>query len=88
MTYPADKALGPIGIRVLFENDAVRVWAVEVEPGDKQPMHRHFLPYVIVPLTGVPDGKFNPRALEMLARSYVELKLFDQKPEMAKLYTD
>ena len=34
------------------------------------------------------DGKFNPRALEMLARSYVELKLLDQKPEMTKLYTE
>jgi quercetin dioxygenase-like cupin family protein len=52
VTYPADNALGPIGSRVLFENDAVRVWAVEVEPGGKQPMHRHLLPYVIVPLTG------------------------------------
>ena len=36
----------------------------------------------------VRDGKFNPRALEMLARSYVELKLLDQKPEMTKLYTE
>jgi ABC-type nitrate/sulfonate/bicarbonate transport system substrate-binding protein len=34
------------------------------------------------------DGKFNPRALAVLARSYVELKLLDQEPDMAKLYTE
>ena len=48
----AHAALGPIGSYVLFENDAVRVWAVVVEPGSKQPWHRHLLPYLIVPLTG------------------------------------
>jgi hypothetical protein len=44
--------LGPIGTHVLFENDAVRVWTVVVEPGSKQYWHRHLLPYLIVPLTG------------------------------------
>ena len=34
------------------------------------------------------DGKFNPRALAMLARSYVELKLLDHEPDMTKLYTE
>jgi NitT/TauT family transport system substrate-binding protein len=34
------------------------------------------------------DGKFNPRALAVLARSYVELKLLDKEPDMAKLYTE
>ena len=47
-----ERELGPIGSYVLFENDAVRVWAVSVEPGSKQPWHRHLLPYLIVPLTG------------------------------------
>ena len=43
--------LGPIGNRILFENDVVRVWALEVEPGRNKGLHRHDLPYVIVPLT-------------------------------------
>jgi beta-alanine degradation protein BauB len=43
--------LGPIGNRIVFENDAVRVWALEVEPGKSKGLHRHDLPYVIVPLT-------------------------------------
>lgn len=34
------------------------------------------------------DGKFNPRALAVLARSYVELKLLDKEPDMAKLTTE
>lgn len=34
------------------------------------------------------DGKFNPRALAVLARSYVELKLLDSEPDMTKLYTE
>jgi quercetin dioxygenase-like cupin family protein len=48
----AIEALGPIGSTILYENDAVRVWAVIVEPGARQPWHRHRLPYLIVPLTG------------------------------------
>jgi ABC-type nitrate/sulfonate/bicarbonate transport system substrate-binding protein len=34
------------------------------------------------------DGKFNQRALAVLARSYVELKLLDKEPDMSKLYTE
>jgi len=44
--------LGPIGSRVIFENDLVRVWELSVEPGESSGLHRHDLPYVIVPLTG------------------------------------
>lgn len=45
------RRLGPIGDRILFENEAVRVWSVSLEPGDKQAWHQHHLPYLIVPLT-------------------------------------
>jgi ABC-type nitrate/sulfonate/bicarbonate transport system substrate-binding protein len=34
------------------------------------------------------DGRFNRRALAVLARSYVELKLLDQEPDMSKLVTE
>jgi NitT/TauT family transport system substrate-binding protein len=34
------------------------------------------------------DGKFNRRALAVLARSYVELKLLDREPDMSKLTTE
>jgi beta-alanine degradation protein BauB len=48
------KKLGPIGDRILFENEHVRVWIVSLEPGGKQPWHKHYLPYLIVCLT---EGK-------------------------------
>ncbi|HEY7301370.1 MAG TPA: ABC transporter substrate-binding protein [Xanthobacteraceae bacterium] len=33
-------------------------------------------------------GKFDPKALQTLAKSYVELKLLPVKPDMSKLYTE
>jgi ABC-type nitrate/sulfonate/bicarbonate transport system substrate-binding protein len=33
-------------------------------------------------------GKFNPRALSTLAKSYVELQLLPAEPDMSKLYTE
>jgi hypothetical protein len=47
----SDLELGPIGNRVIFENDLVRVWELAVEPGMNKGLHRHDLPYVIVPMT-------------------------------------
>ncbi len=34
------------------------------------------------------DGKFNPKALDTLAASYVELKILPEKPDASKLYTE
>jgi quercetin dioxygenase-like cupin family protein len=54
MTEPAGKpwdVLGPIGDRILFENEHIRVWSVSLAPGGRQPWHQHLLPYLIVPLT-------------------------------------
>jgi len=39
---------GPVGTSIVFENDLVRVWEVLLEPGEKQELHQHELPYVIV----------------------------------------
>jgi ABC-type nitrate/sulfonate/bicarbonate transport system substrate-binding protein len=33
-------------------------------------------------------GRFDPKALAVLARSFVELKLLRRKPDMSKLYTE
>ena len=33
------------------------------------------------------DGKFNPKALAVLSRSYVELKILLKEPDMSKFYT-
>jgi NitT/TauT family transport system substrate-binding protein len=34
------------------------------------------------------NGKFDPKALQTLAKSYVELKLLPSEPDMSKLYTE
>jgi quercetin dioxygenase-like cupin family protein len=43
--------LGPVGDHILFENDLIRAWLVDLPPGGKQPWHQHLLDYLIVPLT-------------------------------------
>jgi quercetin dioxygenase-like cupin family protein len=43
--------LGPIGDRVMYENEMVRVWDFVVEPGKNKGWHKHELPYVIIPMT-------------------------------------
>jgi hypothetical protein len=43
--------LGEIGTEVVYENEHVRVWRVDLAPKGHQPWHKHHLPYVIVPLT-------------------------------------
>ena len=48
------RTLGPIGDKIVFENEFVRVWSLALEPGQRQPWHQHLLPYLIVPLT---EGK-------------------------------
>ncbi len=48
------KPLGPIGTKVLFENDHIRVWSVELGANGHQPLHEHQHPYLIVPIS---EGK-------------------------------
>ena len=43
--------LGPIGNRIIFENAQVRVWELAVDPGKNKGVHRHDLPYIIIPMT-------------------------------------
>ncbi len=34
------------------------------------------------------DGKFDPKALDVMGQSFVDLKILPQKPDMAKLVTE
>jgi beta-alanine degradation protein BauB len=47
-----DTQYAPVGSRVVFENDRVRVWEVALEPGESLPMHLHELDYVFVVVNG------------------------------------
>jgi quercetin dioxygenase-like cupin family protein len=40
-----------IGTELLFENEAVRVWSMELAPGEESPYHVHKLDYVYVYVT-------------------------------------
>jgi quercetin dioxygenase-like cupin family protein len=43
-----EEQYGPVGSRILFENDFVRVWEIALEPGENLPQHYHALPYLVV----------------------------------------
>ncbi|MGI5490989.1 hypothetical protein [Microtetraspora malaysiensis] len=42
--------LGPVGQEIVFENEQVRVWEIELEPGQSQPWHHHLNPYLVIAL--------------------------------------
>lgn len=44
--------LGEVATRLLFENRRVRVWEMDLEPGEASALHRHALDYVLVILEG------------------------------------
>jgi hypothetical protein len=46
------RTLGDVATRLLFENDRVRVWEMELAPGERSATHRHDLDYVLVQLEG------------------------------------
>jgi quercetin dioxygenase-like cupin family protein len=49
-----DTKYAPVGTRVIFENDRVRVWEIELAPGETLPMHFHELDYIVVALADGP----------------------------------
>jgi beta-alanine degradation protein BauB len=47
-----ERVLGPMGDRVVFENERVRIWELTIPPGADSNIHRHDLDYVLVILGG------------------------------------
>lgn len=47
-----DDKYAPVGQRILFENELVRVWEILLMPGEEHPTHHHLLPYLVVSLEG------------------------------------
>jgi quercetin dioxygenase-like cupin family protein len=46
-----EEGMNPVGSKILFEDDQVRIWDAEVAPGESLPIHFHDLDYVTVTLT-------------------------------------
>jgi len=44
--------LGEIGQRIVLENEHVRVWEINLDPGQTIDFHIHFHPYIVVSLGG------------------------------------
>lgn len=47
-----DRPLGNVASKLLFENEAVRVWEMTLAPGERSDRHRHDLPYLLCVLEG------------------------------------
>jgi beta-alanine degradation protein BauB len=52
MTTPADIAANPIGTELIFEDDRVRIWRIELAPGEEAAFHTHELDYTTVVVEG------------------------------------
>lgn len=52
MTAVDHAELGPIGDRVLFEDEHIRIWEMVLEPGQRSPLHHHEHDYVVVLVEG------------------------------------
>ena len=48
-----DRPLGNVANRLLFENELVRVWEMQLAPGERSDRHRHELPYLLCVLEGL-----------------------------------
>jgi predicted metal-dependent enzyme (double-stranded beta helix superfamily) len=48
----ANRQLGGVGTKLLFEDERVRVWHLKLAPGQDSPVHRHELDHVLIQVAG------------------------------------
>jgi hypothetical protein len=48
----SERELGPIGTRVVFENDKVRIWQLKLAPGERSAVHHHDVDHILVQVAG------------------------------------
>ena len=48
----ADRDLGGVGTKVVFENDRVRVWVLRLAPGERSAVHEHDLDHLLIQIRG------------------------------------
>jgi hypothetical protein len=48
----AERKLGEVATKLLFENERVRIWEMRMGPGEEGDVHRHELDYVLVQIEG------------------------------------
>jgi beta-alanine degradation protein BauB len=47
-----ERVLGNVATRLLFENERVRIWEMDLAPGARSAIHCHALDYVLVQIEG------------------------------------
>jgi len=47
-----DIKLGDVGQRIVLENEHVRVWEINLDPGETIDFHIHYHPYLVISLGG------------------------------------
>ena len=47
-----DRELGGVGTKVVFENDQVRVWVLQLAPGERSAVHQHDLDHLLIQIRG------------------------------------
>src|SRR3989440_12205380 len=52
MTDAADPKGNPIGTELVYEDDSVRVWRIDLAPGETAGWHTHYLDYTTVVVEG------------------------------------
>ena len=68
-----------VGTRLWFQNDRIKVWEINLAPGERGPFHAHTHRYfwtVVEPGTGrqrLPDGTFTIRRYEVGDTQYLDL---------------
>ncbi len=48
----SERPLGDVGTKLLFEDDRVRVWRLELAPGEESDVHRHELDHLLIQVSG------------------------------------
>ena len=47
-----ERVLGDIATRLLMENDRVKIWEMDLAPGEESAIHEHTMDYILVLLEG------------------------------------
>jgi predicted metal-dependent enzyme (double-stranded beta helix superfamily) len=48
----AERTLGDVATKLLFENERVKVWEMDLAPGATSDVHEHTLDYLLIQLEG------------------------------------
>jgi beta-alanine degradation protein BauB len=48
----SERVLGDIATRLLLENDRVKIWEMDLAPGEESDVHEHTMDYILVVLDG------------------------------------